>query len=143
MVGGGSGLLQDCVGSDHLARDQILADTEMLERTLSLSAPELVGRDFDHAEAICFFPCGGHVILLGFDEFSVLTTNGSRDKQVSNRRLRRPPWPKLAELLEADCDRCPPCQSGAHICPQTSWHRNSRQDAAHRWHHLQALLWER
>src|SRR5262249_13863925 len=63
MVGGGGGLLQDRVASDHLARDQILADTEVLERTLSLCTPELVGRDVHHAEAICFSPDVGHVIF--------------------------------------------------------------------------------
>src|SRR5882724_9288548 len=39
MVCGGSRLLQDGIGCDHLARNQILPDTEMLKRTLSLSAP--------------------------------------------------------------------------------------------------------
>ena len=67
MVGGGSRLLQDRVGGDHLARDQILADTEVLERALSLGTPQLVGRDVDHAEAICFLPGGGHMISPRFN----------------------------------------------------------------------------
>src|SRR5262249_58671440 len=54
MVGGGSGLLQDRVRGDHLARDQVLADTEVLERTLSLSSPQLVCWHFNHSEAVCF-----------------------------------------------------------------------------------------
>src|ERR1700760_2821071 len=31
MVGGGGGALDDSIGSDHLARDEILADVEMLQ----------------------------------------------------------------------------------------------------------------
>src|SRR5262245_32085538 len=64
MVRGGRGLLQDRVGGDHLARNQILADAEVLERALSLGTPELIDRYIDHAEAICFFPCSRHVSLL-------------------------------------------------------------------------------
>src|SRR3984893_13458151 len=52
MIGIGRSLLQDRVGRDHFARYQILADAEMLKRTLSLRAPELVGRDVDLAEAV-------------------------------------------------------------------------------------------
>src|SRR5262249_43241914 len=62
MVGGRRGLLQDRIRGDHLARDQILADAEVLERSLSLSAPERVGRHVDRAEAIGLFPCGAHFI---------------------------------------------------------------------------------
>ena len=54
MVGVGRRLLQDGVGGDHLARDQVLADAEMLERALRLRAPELVGGNFDLAKAIGF-----------------------------------------------------------------------------------------
>ena len=39
MVRCGSGFLQDGIGGDHLARNEILADTEMLERALGLSTP--------------------------------------------------------------------------------------------------------
>src|SRR5262245_55698062 len=62
VVGCGRGLFQDRVGGDHLTPDQILPDPAMFERTMSLGAPELIGRDFDHAQAICFFPCDGHDI---------------------------------------------------------------------------------
>ncbi len=39
MVGSGGRALQDRVGGDHFARDQIVADAEMLERALRLRAP--------------------------------------------------------------------------------------------------------
>jgi hypothetical protein len=39
MVGVGSGLLQNGVGGNHLARNKILADAEVLEGTLGLGAP--------------------------------------------------------------------------------------------------------
>ena len=62
VVGGGGGFLQGGIGGDHLARNQILADAEMLERALGLSAPQLVGRHFDHAEAVGLFSHVGHGI---------------------------------------------------------------------------------
>src|SRR5262249_8818426 len=62
MVGCGRGLLQGGVGSDHLTRNQVLADAEMLERTLRLSPPQLVCWHFNHAEAICFASHVAHVI---------------------------------------------------------------------------------
>ena len=52
MVGVGRRLLQDGVGGDHLARDQVLADAEMLERPLGLRAPQLVGRHAHFAETV-------------------------------------------------------------------------------------------
>ncbi len=39
VVCAGGGLLQDGVGDDHFARNEIFADTEMLERALGLSTP--------------------------------------------------------------------------------------------------------
>ena len=60
MVRDGGGFLQDGVGSDHLTRNQILADAEMLERALGLSAPQLVRRHFNHTEAVGFFSRVGH-----------------------------------------------------------------------------------
>ena len=45
VVGNGSRLFEDGIGRDHLTRDQILADAEMLERALRLRSPELVRRD--------------------------------------------------------------------------------------------------
>ena len=55
VVGDGGGFLQGGVGRDHFAGNQILADAEMLERTLGLSAPELVRRHFNDAEAVRLF----------------------------------------------------------------------------------------
>ena len=49
MVGIGRGFLEDGIGGDHLARDQVRADAEMFERPLGLRAPELVGGDLDFA----------------------------------------------------------------------------------------------
>jgi len=40
--------------------NQVLADAEMFEGTLGLSAPELVGGYFNDAEAVRFFPHAGH-----------------------------------------------------------------------------------
>src|SRR5437763_47432 len=54
MIGVGRGFLQDRVGSDHLPRDQILADAKVLEGTLGLRAPQLVGGNVDFAQAVGF-----------------------------------------------------------------------------------------
>ncbi len=63
MVCRSSGLLQDGIGGDHLARNQVLADAEVLERPLGLRAPQLVRRHFHYTEAVGFFSHGGHVAL--------------------------------------------------------------------------------
>ena len=63
MVRDGRGLLQNRVGRDHLARDQILADTEVLQRALGLGAPQLVGRDIDLAQAVGLFAYFDHLVL--------------------------------------------------------------------------------
>ena len=47
-------LLDDGVGGDHLPRDQVVADAEMLQRALRLRAPQLVGRDMHLAQAVGF-----------------------------------------------------------------------------------------
>src|SRR5215470_18558517 len=47
-----SSFLQNGIGRDHLPRDQVLADAEMFERTLSLRAPQLVIANIDFAETI-------------------------------------------------------------------------------------------
>jgi len=63
MVCCGSRLLQDGIGGDHLTRNQVLADAEMLERALGLSTPQLIGRHFNHSEAICLSSHVGHLFL--------------------------------------------------------------------------------
>ena len=60
MIGNGSGFFQRGVGSDHLARDQILTDAKMLKRALGLSAPQLVGGYLDLAQAVAFLAKFGH-----------------------------------------------------------------------------------
>src|SRR5262245_41011620 len=55
-------LLQNGIRGDHLARHQVLADAEVLERALSLRPPQLVHGDFNHTEAICFFTHLSHLI---------------------------------------------------------------------------------
>src|SRR5262249_37206428 len=55
--------LQNGVGVDHFTGNQVLADAEMFQRTLSLSAPELVRRYFNYAEAVRFLP---HVLHVHF-----------------------------------------------------------------------------
>src|ERR1700682_682537 len=64
MICRSRGLLQDGIGGDHLARNQVLADAEVLERPLGLSAPQLVRRHLDYTEAIGFLSHGGHVAIL-------------------------------------------------------------------------------
>ncbi len=54
-VGIGRRFLQDGVGGDHLPRDQIAADAEMLQRALGLGAPELVRRHLHRTQAVGFF----------------------------------------------------------------------------------------
>jgi hypothetical protein len=52
--------LQDRVGRDHLAGHQLAADAEVLQRTLRLGSPELVGGDGYLAQAIVFLARRGH-----------------------------------------------------------------------------------
>src|SRR5580658_7077740 len=54
MVRIGGGLLQGGIGGDHLARDQILPDAEVLERALGLGAPKAIGGNLNLAETVGF-----------------------------------------------------------------------------------------
>ena len=63
VVGVGRCLLEDGVRGDHLARDQILADAEMLERPLGLCAPKLVSGHGDFTQTIRFHSKVGHPAL--------------------------------------------------------------------------------
>src|SRR5258708_2402411 len=56
----GRRFLQDRISQNHLARHQILADAEMLERTLRLRSPELVGGNVDLAETVPLFATLAH-----------------------------------------------------------------------------------
>jgi hypothetical protein len=68
VVGISRRLLQVCVGGDHLPRNQVLADAEVLERALRLRSPKLVSRHLDHAYAVGFFSKFDHgtALLLQF-----------------------------------------------------------------------------
>src|SRR5690242_8860518 len=63
-VGDRAGLLQHRVGGDHLGRHALAPDAEMLDRALRLRAPQLVGRDLDHAQAVGLASGAGHCWLL-------------------------------------------------------------------------------
>ena len=54
---------QDRVGGDHLARNQILPDAEVLQRPLRLRTPERGCGNLDLAEAVGFKPCVAHAAL--------------------------------------------------------------------------------
>src|SRR6267142_5456555 len=56
VVGYGGGFLQRGVRGDHLARHQILADTEVLQGALCLSTPKFIGRNVHLAKAIGLLP---------------------------------------------------------------------------------------
>src|SRR5271166_3341904 len=47
---------------DHLPWHEIMTNAEVFKRALGLSAPELVGGDLDHAEAVGLFSHGSHLI---------------------------------------------------------------------------------
>ena len=63
-VGVGCRLLELGIGGDHLARDQVLADAEMLERALGLGAPQFVGGHRHFAQAVGFLAYIGHGFTL-------------------------------------------------------------------------------
>src|SRR5215510_551682 len=58
--------LQSGVSRYHFTRNQVLADAEMFQRTLSLSAPELVRRYFNNAQTVRFLPYVLHVRFSSF-----------------------------------------------------------------------------
>src|SRR5262245_647580 len=58
--------LQGGISCDHFTRNQVFADAEMFQRTLSLSAPELVRGYFNCAQAVRFLP---HVLHVHFSLF--------------------------------------------------------------------------
>src|SRR5262249_21185210 len=76
VVCSSGGLLQDRVGGDHFAGDQIRADAEMLEGALGLRTPELVRRHLDHAEAVSLLSHAGHMISPRFSGCSTCAGAG-------------------------------------------------------------------
>jgi hypothetical protein len=52
MVRIGGSFLKNCVCDNHLARNEVLTNTEVLKGALGLSAPEPVGWDFDFSERV-------------------------------------------------------------------------------------------
>src|ERR1700736_3495326 len=50
----GGGFFQNGVRGDPLARNEVLADTEMFQGALGLSAPQFVSGNLDLAKAIVF-----------------------------------------------------------------------------------------
>src|ERR1700730_3639980 len=96
MVGVRRRLFQDGVGGDHVARRQILADAEMLKRTLGLRAPKLVGGNTDLAEGVGFYAKIAHLQLLngGGAHRRIVSGHGNRAAKcpVSLRNLGRRPF---------------------------------------------------
>src|SRR5260370_19798326 len=61
----GGGFLEDCVGGNHLPRNQVRADAEVLERALRLRAPQLVGGNSYFSQTISLHShCGQCLFLL-------------------------------------------------------------------------------
>jgi hypothetical protein len=54
MVRIGGGLFQNGIRGDHLARHEVLADAEVLERALCLGSPKFVRRNLDLAKTVGF-----------------------------------------------------------------------------------------
>ena len=59
MVRIGRSFLENCVRGNHLTRNEIFADAEVLKRALGLSAPEPVGWDFDFAQRVFLYSSVG------------------------------------------------------------------------------------
>src|SRR5262249_7065049 len=59
------GLLQRRVCGDHLARDEVVSDAEVLQRALRLGSPEFVGRDVALAKAVDLLARGGRTAHCG------------------------------------------------------------------------------
>jgi hypothetical protein len=55
IVGVGGCFLQNRVRRNHLARNEVFADAEVLKGALGLSAPKPIGWDFDFAERIFLY----------------------------------------------------------------------------------------
>jgi hypothetical protein len=82
------GFFQDGIGLDHFTRHQIRANAEMLERTLRLGTPELIGGDTDLAEAVGFDAELAHLLLLR-RVCTVSPVFGSSGRAIGSYRRRR------------------------------------------------------
>src|SRR5262249_4776032 len=60
VIGVRGRLLQRRVRGDHLARDQVVPDAEVLERALRLGSPQSVGRDVHLAQTVEFSTYRAH-----------------------------------------------------------------------------------
>jgi hypothetical protein len=60
----GRGFLEDRVRDDHLPWNEIRADAEVLEGSLRLSAPELIGGNRYFSKTICLNASFGHYSFL-------------------------------------------------------------------------------
>src|SRR5215831_10835314 len=56
MIGFGCSFLQNRIGCNHFAGNQILPNVEMFERTLGLCTPKFVRRYLNYSETVAFLP---------------------------------------------------------------------------------------
>src|SRR5206468_5949383 len=56
----GSGFFQDGIGRNHFPGNQIITNTEVFDRALSLRAPQFVNRDIYFAKTVSFRANLGH-----------------------------------------------------------------------------------
>jgi hypothetical protein len=125
VVRRGGGALEGGIGGDHLARDQILPDAEVLQRALGLRAPQLVGRHRHLAEAVglgaefCHVAFhlassipAGRVQAASIVIVSRQRQAGARDPAISCRHFRLTPkaGPAAAMRRTWTARRCGPAQ---------------------------------
>jgi hypothetical protein len=65
MIGGGGATFEDRVGRDHLARDQVAADAEMLEGPLGLRSPQFARWNLYLSQTVGFDPEPGCPLSYG------------------------------------------------------------------------------
>src|SRR5262249_4541319 len=108
MVRVGRGFLQNRVRANHLARNQVLTHTGVLERTLGLSAPKPVGSNFYVTEAVGFCANVWHVVSLSVPAKSSIRPGNSRPLatvgkiRFSGYGGEHPPWSERG--VNAACD---------------------------------------
>jgi hypothetical protein len=92
LIGIRGAFLQDGVRGNHLPRDQVFADAEVLKRTLRLRISEFVSSDIHFAETIAFFSNVGHLVFLLQEPH-----RGSEPKNAGPGALFRRRW-RIAEV---------------------------------------------